>query len=165
VGERILWLLTNFWNSLTIVAKQSGYHGEPFKSERGTMQGDIVSPTIFNVVINAVVRAWHNKLEEEGLSDIVQAIFYADDGHLYSTNADALQRATNIIVDLFECMGLKTNPDKTRLWSACINPLFHELVLPNINAEWETTPKPPTAHGNDNKLNAISAKTESKHEA
>jgi hypothetical protein len=114
VGERILRLLTNFWNSLTIVAKQSGYHGEPFKSERGMTQGDIVSPTIFNVVVDAMVRAWYNKLEEEGLSDIVQAIFYADDGHLYSTNADALQQATNIIVNLFECMGLKTNPEKTK---------------------------------------------------
>jgi len=34
VGERILRLLTNFWKSLMIVAKQSGYHGEPFTSGR-----------------------------------------------------------------------------------------------------------------------------------
>jgi hypothetical protein len=82
VGERIIWLLTNFWNSLTIVAKQQGYHGQPFRSERGTTQGDIVSPTIFNIIVDAVVRAGYNTLNLEGLADDVQAIFYADDGHL-----------------------------------------------------------------------------------
>jgi hypothetical protein len=54
VGNRILKLLTNFWSSLTIVARQQGYYGTPFQSERGTTQGDIISPTIFNIVIDAV---------------------------------------------------------------------------------------------------------------
>jgi hypothetical protein len=77
-------LITNFWSTLTVVAKQHGYHGAPFKSERGTTQGDIISPTIFNIVIDAVVRAWSRKMDSEGLSHTVQANFYADDGHLYS---------------------------------------------------------------------------------
>jgi hypothetical protein len=58
VGEQILQLITKFWNSLTVVAKQQGYYGKPFRSERGTTQGDIVSPTIFNIIVDAVVRAW-----------------------------------------------------------------------------------------------------------
>jgi hypothetical protein len=91
LGSHLLLLLTNFWNSIQVVARQQGYYGESFKSERGTTQGDIVSPTIFNVVIDAVVRSWHHALESEGIADTVRAIFYADDGHLYSYNADALQ--------------------------------------------------------------------------
>jgi hypothetical protein len=130
VGERILRLLTNFWKSLMIVAKQSGYHGEPFTSGRGTTQGDIVSPIIFNVVVDAVVREWLSNLEAEGLSDIVQAIFYADDGHLYSNDADALQRAANIIVDLFECMGLKTNADKTKAMVCVPQPHVTRICSP-----------------------------------
>jgi hypothetical protein len=47
-----------------------------------TTQGDIVSPTIFNIIVDAVVRAGYNTLNLEGLADDVQAIFYADDGHL-----------------------------------------------------------------------------------
>jgi hypothetical protein len=91
VGERILLLLTNFWESLLVVARQQGYYSQPFRSERGTTQGDIASPTIFNIVVDAVVREWHHQPRSKGLNDIVRTIFYADDGHIYSINADALQ--------------------------------------------------------------------------
>jgi hypothetical protein len=102
VGERILRILTNFWNSLQVVARQQGYYGEPFRSERGTTQGDIASPTIFNIAVDAVIRAWSHQLEIEGISELVRAIFYADDGYIYSYNAEALQRATDLLVELFE---------------------------------------------------------------
>jgi hypothetical protein len=115
VGEWILNMLSNFWNSLTIVARQHGYYGTPFQSnKRGTTQGDIVSPTIFNILVDAVIREWYHQLQIENLAETVGAIFYADDGHLYSTNADALQRATDLIVKLFERMGLQANPNKTK---------------------------------------------------
>jgi exonuclease III len=129
-GTKILRLITKFWDSLTIVAKQSGYHGEPFRSERGTTQGDIVSPTIFNVVVDAVVRAWYHKLDSEGLTNTVKAIFYADDGYIYSTNADALQQATDWIVDLFECMGLKANPEKTKAMICAPRPSVTRICTP-----------------------------------
>jgi hypothetical protein len=114
VGDRVLQILTNFWDSLTVVARQQGYYGQPFKAERGTTQGDIVSPTIFNIIVDAVVREWYVRLDTENLSDKVQAIFYADDGHLYGTDADALQRATDIIVELFQRIRLQANPTKTK---------------------------------------------------
>jgi hypothetical protein len=69
VGEHILRVLTNFWESLTVVARQQGYHGRPFKAERGTTQGDIVSPTIFNIIVDVVIREWYVQLERENLSD------------------------------------------------------------------------------------------------
>jgi hypothetical protein len=34
---------------------------------------------------------------------------------LYSYDAEALQRAADLIVELFERMGLKTNPNKTKV--------------------------------------------------
>jgi hypothetical protein len=40
------------------VAKASGYYGDPFGVTRGVTQGDPVSPTIFNIVVDAVVRYW-----------------------------------------------------------------------------------------------------------
>ena len=50
-------LLTNYWRRLTMVARAGGYYGTSFEGERGVMQGDLLSPTIFNVVVDAVV--WH----------------------------------------------------------------------------------------------------------
>ena len=41
-----------------MVAREGRYYGTEFKGERGVTQGDLLSPTIFNVVVEAVVRQW-----------------------------------------------------------------------------------------------------------
>ena len=41
-----------------MVARAGGYYGETFKGYRGVTQGDPLSPTIFNVVVDAVVSHW-----------------------------------------------------------------------------------------------------------
>jgi hypothetical protein len=130
VGERILLMLSNFWDSLTVVARQQGYYSKPFRSERGTTQGDIASPTIFNILVDAVVREWYHQLRSEGIDDVVRAIFYADDGHIYSSDADALQKAADLIVDIFERVGLKANPTKTKAMICAPNPSVIRISSP-----------------------------------
>ena len=41
-----------------MVARAGEYFGTGFKGERGMTQGDPLSPTIFNVVVDVVVRQW-----------------------------------------------------------------------------------------------------------
>ena len=41
-----------------MVARAGGYYRTGFKGGRGVTQGDPLSPTIFNVVVDAVVRHW-----------------------------------------------------------------------------------------------------------
>ena len=41
-----------------MVASAGGYYGKAFKGTRSVTQGDPLSPTIFNVVVDAVVRHW-----------------------------------------------------------------------------------------------------------
>lgn len=66
-----------------VVARQAGYHGKPFRAERGVTQGDVISPTIFNIVTDTVIRAWIDKCgqisdrEDKPLS--LATGFYADD--------------------------------------------------------------------------------------
>ena len=43
-----------------MVARAGRYYGTDFKGERGVTQGDPLSPTIFNVVVDTVVRHWVN---------------------------------------------------------------------------------------------------------
>ena len=45
----------NYWHCLTMVARAGGYYGTYFRGERGVTQGNPLSPTIFNVVVEAVV--------------------------------------------------------------------------------------------------------------
>ena len=43
-----------------MVAQEGVYYGVPFRGEIGVTQGDPMSPTIFNVVLNAVVCHWES---------------------------------------------------------------------------------------------------------
>ena len=56
VGLRTLRLLQTYWERLTMVAKASRYFGRPFKGYRGVTQGGPMSPKIFNVVRDAIIR-------------------------------------------------------------------------------------------------------------
>ena len=58
VGDRVSRLLATYWERTTMVARAGQYYGTGFKGERGVTQGDPLSPTIFNVVVDTVVRHW-----------------------------------------------------------------------------------------------------------
>ena len=50
-----------------MVARVGGYYGSPFHGQRGVTQGDPLSPTIFNAVVDAVVCHWeYLVVEQEG---------------------------------------------------------------------------------------------------
>ena len=104
-----------------MVARTGKYYGDAFKGARGVTQGDPLSPTIFNVVVDAVVRHWvmialdkAEKKEKRGKKGRHQAaLFYADDGMVASPDPRCLQWAFNALVNLFEQVGLQTNVGKT----------------------------------------------------
>ena len=74
--------------------RRASLYREAFKGDRGVTQGDPLSPTIFNVVVDAVVRHWvtmvlaeAEKRGERGNKDRHQvALFYADDGMVASSD-------------------------------------------------------------------------------
>jgi len=122
VGPRALGLLRHFWDRQSVVARQGKYHGRPFPATRGVTQGDIISPTIFNIVCDAIIRQWLNAVSDDGRDPVEgvglrvidrAAMFYADDGLLASRSASWLQEALEVLTDLFERVGLRTNTTKT----------------------------------------------------
>ena len=104
-----------------MVARAGGYYGEAFKVARGVTQGETLSPTLFNVVVDVVVRHWvtlamdkAEKRGERGDEDRHQAaLFYADNGMMASSDPRWLQWAFDTLVSLFERVGLQTNVGKT----------------------------------------------------
>ena len=71
-----------------MVAKAGVYYGTAFKGAGGVTQGDPLSPTVFNVVVDVVVRHWVSMMVEiaeerggRGQEDRHKnSLFYADDG-------------------------------------------------------------------------------------
>ena len=58
VGPNVLGLVKFYWDHQRCVAKSGKYHGDTFVPYRGVTQGGVVSPTFFNVLVDAVVRKW-----------------------------------------------------------------------------------------------------------
>jgi len=57
-----LRFIMKIWDGDTMVPRQSGYFGKVFKASRGVRQGDIMSPVIFNIMVDAVLRSYKQQL-------------------------------------------------------------------------------------------------------
>jgi hypothetical protein len=110
IGPNLRRYIKNIWEKQVFLLRQAGFYSDPLDVERGCTQGDIDSPIIFNVVIDAVLRKWMRG-ETFGDSD---STFYADDGLVESTDPTELQRDIDEMVGLFEKVGLRTNEIKTQ---------------------------------------------------
>ena len=84
-------------------------------------QGDLISPTIFNVVVDAVARHWM-KVMVEGAEERGErgkegrhhnALFYADDYMVASSDPQWIQGEFSTLVGLFDMVGLWNNVMKT----------------------------------------------------
>ena len=78
MGPRMRRYIENTWKEQIFVLKQRNFFSEPLEVEKGVTQGDIDSPIIFNLIIDAVLRKIQSE-ETYGKSDLS---FYADNGLL-----------------------------------------------------------------------------------
>lgn len=128
MGPNNLRLLGTFWDRHMVVPRAGGYHGRAFRATRGVTQGDVVSPMIFNIVLDCIIKTWRSENPE--LAAAVSAIFYADDGELSSENAFALQMSVDKFTALFNRVGLRMNAAKTKLLVSNPRKLAHGISSP-----------------------------------
>ena len=57
-GPQMCYLLATFWSHQEVVIIQNGYHFPNVKANRGKIQGGVISPTLFDVVVDNVVQMW-----------------------------------------------------------------------------------------------------------
>jgi hypothetical protein len=112
VGPNIRRIISTVWAGDTMVPRQAGYFGTPFLAERGVRVGDNMSPTVFNIVIDAVVRHWEYLHQPIPLEEL--ALFYIDDGAITGADKMRLQSSVDIITHAFESFGLHMNAGKTK---------------------------------------------------
>ena len=55
-GPCMFRLLEVFWDQKEVITRQNGYHGPHFKATQENTQGRIISPTLFNLIFDNVVR-------------------------------------------------------------------------------------------------------------
>lgn len=92
----------------------------------------ILSPLLFNVLVDAVVRYWYSiVMETMAKGDAVgdrTSLFYADNGAIGSRDPKWLQDATQFLCDLFRnCISLKVNTKKTKVMVCFPGPIRGRL--------------------------------------
>jgi hypothetical protein len=116
-------LIQNFQRNTVLVCRALDNYGSPFCAGHSVMQGRPLSTKLFNILVDAVAREWvwqlqeESELEEAVITELMAAffgIFYVDNANLASQDPEFLQRALDILVNLFARVGLKTNVKKTQ---------------------------------------------------
>ena len=87
IRTKLQRLLQQFWDEQAVVMKEGKFYGRPFRTEGGVTQGEPVSSTVFNNVVEAVVRAVLLEVcglheEQHGLGWAAgdhNRVFYAED--------------------------------------------------------------------------------------
>ena len=105
-----------------MVKKAGKYYGRPLSTEIGVTQGDLVSPTLFNIMVDELVRDTfqENCGPQEDQHDFRWSAgehnicFYADDGRIAGRYPIWVQTALTTRVRFFERVVLQTNLNNTK---------------------------------------------------
>jgi hypothetical protein len=131
VGPKFLCLQAKFWDQAQLVCCAGGSFEKPFEAFRGITQGGPLSSLMFNASVDTVIREWLWRLlsEEAPQGKFKEACreiaaFFVDNRLVGSRDPVWLQSALNVLVILFESIGLRMNPDKTKVM-ACIPGNIH----------------------------------------
>jgi retron-type reverse transcriptase len=110
VGPNICLIIDNIWNNDTLILKQHQYYSQAMQTSRGVRQGDIMSPTLFNIMVDAVVREYENQAQ---IDDKTILQFYADDAVIAAVDHTVAQYTLDVLTTNFKKFGLHVNVNKT----------------------------------------------------
>ena len=104
-----------------MIASAGRYYWAAFKGSQGVMQGNLLSPTIFNLVVDAVMRHWvavmaegaeeRDERGQEGRHN--NPLLYEEHGMAAFLDPQCLQGSFITLVGLFDRVVLCTNVGKT----------------------------------------------------
>ena len=110
LGPRWRAVLQATWTDSVLVPKKGGRYGQMIFTSRGVRQGDIISPTLFNIIIDAILRfERHQMASRVGNLQFLDVRFYVDDGAIAGTDPAAIQVSLDLIIEAFTKMGVRVN--------------------------------------------------------
>ena len=114
--KHLVALLEALYNEQSAVIRWNGRHSSAFKIERGVRQGCIISPHLFNLYTESVIR--EAGIEEMGIQiggKLVSNLRYADDTALCANSQEEAERLIGKLNIIGKSRLLKLNVKKTKL--------------------------------------------------
>ena len=129
-----------FFNGRETYLLMNGYMDEKISLEQGVPQGDILSPLIFNIVVEfLLIKICYTKLIT-GVSlpgGEGRAEAYADDTTIGITRSEKnLRGLVKIISEFGELSGLHANLDKTHVMPIGPNKDKDDIICPDLGLNW-----------------------------
>ena len=109
-------LIANLYENQKATIRWNGDHCEYFNIEKGVRQGCILSPHLFSMYTEQIMR--QSELEDEGVKisgEKISNLRYADDTALLANSYDSMCNILNKVNDAGERSGLKLNAKKTKV--------------------------------------------------
>ena len=104
------------YKEVNIAVKQAGHYATPFSSKIGVKQGDVLSPTLFNLYVNDLPSIFDETCDGATLSDQkLNCLLYADDLVLISRSRNGLQNCLNKLADYCQNWKMEVNLSKTKI--------------------------------------------------
>ena len=102
--------------------EQTGQVGasDVFELFRGVRQGDVLSPCLFNAVMEMVFKRWKQRLSTEGWTipgetELFTNVRFADDVLLYAKTLADAKHMLSLLIEEFGTVGLQLNAAKTKI--------------------------------------------------
>ena len=120
-GPHMCRLLAVSWEQQEVVIYQNRYHTLDFKENQGTTQGGLISLTLFNLIVDNVVRNWLSLVVEDQLvsQEVLVLVvgrclglFFVYNGVVGLWYPTWLQGALNVLIGIFHRYGLVANVAK-----------------------------------------------------
>ena len=134
VPFKIFKVLRSMYQDTTCRLKFSNGLSEKFISSCGVKQGDVLSPLLFNLYINDLVKVLeHNNVDPVTISETsINSLLFADDIILLSNSEKGLQKSLNTLQEFCNSWKLKINSTKSKVIVFNSNGKSHKTFLNTI---------------------------------
>lgn len=126
IGGKLLNAIKSFYKCSESCVRVCREESKWFEVKVGLRQGCVMSPWLFNVYMDGVVKEFKARITEKGISlkvgnDLVKVscLLFADDTVLTAESEEQLQMFVNEFLSVCERRGLKLNVGKSKVMSTC----------------------------------------------
>lgn len=129
IPTNIIKTITNIYENNRIQAKIKNKLTTPITVESGIRQGDSLSPVLFNIVMEEIIKRVNTGKGYEMGQQEIKIVCYADDAVLLANNEDDLQRLLHLFNVTAKKYNMTISTEKTKCLVTSKNPVRCKLEV------------------------------------